>query len=151
MKRIAKENAYYAFAVPTATWLVLSVPGQLLKKIQNVYTKVQGRFGKRIETRSGEPGEASADEEPQPKNDWLSKFAIRGHGYQPGFFKCLRSWGVGSWEKTLSSNGFTVVRKAPLLTYGSSNLPVIPPNRFLAELGLSSSFLFICREAHGVS
>jgi len=151
MKRIGNEDALYAFSVPTSTWLILSVFGGVLKKFENLFCRIEHKLRKSDEERLNEPSEASAGERIQSKSNWLSKFAICGHGYQPGFFKCLKSWRVGSWRKMLESNGFVIVSKMPLLFYGSSNFPIIPANRFLTKLGLSSSFLFICRESDGTS
>ena len=147
MKRIGKENAYYVFSVPTATWLILSISGQIFKKFENMYTKIKRRFRKVSERALNEPNRFSVVKTKHRSNRWLSKFAIRGHGYQPDFFKCLKSWRVGNWEKMLLSNGFVIVRRTPLLTYSSSNLPIIPTNRFLAKLVLSASYLFICKKS----
>jgi SAM-dependent methyltransferase len=151
MKRIGKENAYYAFGVPTATWLILTIPGQIFKKFENISMRIKAMFGKPNEAWPSESdeSEASADEETQSKNSWLSKFMIYGHGCYPCFFQCLKFFRIRNWEKIIVDNGLEIVKRIPLLTYGSSHFSIIPMNRFLAKCGLSSSYLFICKKSPG--
>lgn len=147
MKRIGKENAYYVFGVPTATWLILTIPGQILKKLENISARMKDRFGRVSEATVGNPCRISTEKPKHVKKRRLSKFTIGGHGCYHRFFECLKAFRVRNWERVLLSNGFGIVGKSPLLTYGSTHLPIIPINRFLARIGLSSSYLFICKKS----
>lgn len=146
MRRIAKENAYYVFAIPTTFWLVLSIPGQIFKRVENIATRIKARNPKSKEAMDNRPGRVSTEEPDNAKNGWLSKFAIHGHACYPGFFECFKAFRIRNWRNVLSLNGLEVVKEAPLLNY-TGYVPFIPPNRFLAKLGFASSYLFICKEA----
>lgn len=145
MKRIAKPDAYFVFGVPTATWLVLTVPGQLFKKIENL----RSRLSKIISSHAQHRNNASQniDCKKQENSIKKNKFALGGHGCYPGFIECYKAFKIKSWRKKLISNGFTIIKSEPLLSYGSSHLPIIPTNRILAKLGLSSSYCFICQKS----
>jgi len=142
MKRIAKPDAYFVFSVPTAVWLILATPGQIQKKVANVLVSMLKTNKNGERTKSNASGGACRRQEA----GFLNKFAVTGHGFNPQYSYCLREWRKRNWAKTLSSNDFEIVYKAPLLSYGSSHLPLIPPNRLMARLGLSSSYLFICKK-----
>ena len=140
MRRIAKPDALFAFCVPTSTWLLLSVPGQLWKKAENVWERVN----RRGPDRQYDPAVREEDQNNQKRSQGiLSKFRIEGHGCYPGFVQSLRTFRVARWRTFLLDNGFRVVREEPLLCFASSHWPILPVNRCLAKIGLASSYLFI--------
>jgi SAM-dependent methyltransferase len=143
MKRIARNDAYYVFSIPTAAWLVLSVPAKILKKLKNIRTRIRGHSKRSNETTARKDN----DRAEHVKKRWLSRFSLGGHGCYPRFCECFRAFRVGHWKRVLLQNGFQVLAEIPLLTYADSDVPLLPPSRFLAQLGLASSYLFICTNA----
>lgn len=148
MKRLGSQDAYYAFAVPTSFWLIVSQSGNILRSIANGIERAKRETSRGYSFPSSCSSNAAARPDKKERSKWIDKFFIfRGHGRKPDFFDCLKSWKIGSWEKLLHNNGFTIVSRTPLLTYASSVFPFIPANRWMAKMGLSSSFLFICQKA----
>jgi SAM-dependent methyltransferase len=147
MKRIGKQNAYYAFSVPTATWLVLAMPAKVFKKLGNICARARSRLQDQTV-----PASSVSVSEAQPgdmKRNWFGKFALGGHGRYGRFFEAFRGLRVRNWRRILLSHGFEIIRETPLLAYSDSELPMIPPNRFLTKLGLASSYLFVCTKMDG--
>jgi SAM-dependent methyltransferase len=142
MKRIAKPDAYFVFGVPTAVWLLLTIPGQIFRKFENIYSRISGKSPKETSSDTAQ----NAIYENKQKQRW-SRFVLKGHGCYHGFFECLKMFMVNNWRRILILNGFKIISSEPLLCYGSSHLPIVPTNRILAKMGLSSSYLFICRKA----
>jgi len=142
MKRIAKEDGYYVFSVPTATWLVLSIPAKILKKLKNVFMRIVSMYTRNAKVTSRNTNGDSVEE---AHYTWLRKLCLNGHGCYPQFITCFRAFEVKTWRKVLLSNGFEIITEMPLLTYADSDIPIIPPNRLLARLGLASSYLFVCK------
>jgi SAM-dependent methyltransferase len=147
LKRITKPAGYFVFAVPTATWLALTVPGQIVMKLDNVCR----RFYTKPEIGSSAVNLAELTRRPnngEPKKRWLAKFALAGHGRFTGFLDCWNYFRVSNWRTMLQSNGFLIAVEEPLLAYGSSWLPLFPTSRVVARLGFSASYLFICKNKH---
>lgn len=155
MLRITKPEGYFAFAIPTATWLVLSIPGQIVKKVENVIDRIRSKvFNQPSEVDLDEQNiqlalskESVPNELTLRKRTWLKRISLEGHGCYPRFMECFRSFRVKTWRNLLIENGFSIVSTAPLLTYGSSHFPMFPANHFMARHGFSSSYLFICKNA----
>jgi len=140
MRRIAKPDALFAFSVPTSTWLVLSVPGQLWRKVENVWERLHRRGP---DKQSDPPVRQDGESNQKRSRGILSKFPIKGHGCYLGFVQSLRTFRVERWRKFFLDNGFSVVREEPLLCFASSHWPIVPVNRSLARIGFASSRLFI--------
>jgi hypothetical protein len=120
--------------------LILSIPGQIWKKAENLHARLTSKRSKvdgNPEGADGPPSGSSASP------SWWQKWALHGHGCYPGFRECLAAFRVKRWRERLRARGFTVVKACPLLCYGSSHMPLIPTNRVLARLGLASSYLFL--------
>ncbi|MBI5197022.1 MAG: class I SAM-dependent methyltransferase [Nitrospirae bacterium] len=163
MQRITKPDGYFFFSIPTATWLILTIPGQLFKKLENILEKHGYHKRKKDEaydenhqkssnentdeidsSSSAIEHDASESIHKQKKSIWR-KLSLEGHGCYPGFIECFRFFRIKNWRKTLLSNGFAIIDEMPLITYGSSHFPLIPTNRIMAKWGLSSSYLFVCK------
>lgn len=144
MKRISTRDAYYVFSVPTATWLVLSTPAKIFKKLENLFARMCG-----VQMRPKEVLSHNGNNHftRRVRQKWLDRFRLGGHGCYPRFCECFKAFRVRNWQMVLELNGFEVITQIPLLTYADSDVPIIPPNRLLARLGLASSYLFICRKA----
>jgi SAM-dependent methyltransferase len=143
MKRIGTRDAYYVFSIPTAIWLVLSIPAQMFNKIENMLGMIRRAWTQSKETTPHDPNGHSV--RPVGRR-WLSRFYLGGHGCYPGFFECFKAFRVKNWKRVLALNGLEVIAEAPLLTYADSDVPFFPPNRLLAQLGFASSYLFVCRK-----
>jgi SAM-dependent methyltransferase len=141
--RIARPDALFAFAVPTSVWLLLTVPGQLWRKLENVMQRLWGRQQSETLSAAVSPRHEASGRLARI----LGKFTLHGHGRWPQFLPCLSAFRVARWRKLLRDHGFEIIREERVLCYGSSHWPVIPTNRALAHLGLDSSHLFILRRA----
>ena len=154
MQRITKANGHFFFSIPTATWLVLTIPGQLFKKVENVFNNIirRNRKKKMIDNNENCSSIEATDKNTlngdikTTNKSLLGKFQIGGHGCYPNFFNCFGMFKINNWRNTLLSNGFEIIKETPLLTYGSSHFPLIPTNRFLAKYGFPSSYLFVCKK-----
>jgi len=149
MKRIGKENAYYAFSVPTTTWLLLSIPAMVFKKFENVYNRIRGGPTRSNKTADSSFGcrTVSTRNSRLLEKGWLHRFVLGALCY-PCFLDAFKGLRVKNWRNILLSNGFTIVKEIPLLTYGDSDVPIITPIRFPARLGVASSYLFVCRKMY---
>ncbi len=145
MGRVAKPDALFVFGVPTAVWLLLTVPGQLWKKMENVFARVFGRSSRQASLPvAGAPQADRSHAGGRP-----ARLALAGHGCYPGFMECLWTFQVRRWRELFLSHGFQILSEEPLLCYGSSHFPIVPTNRLLARIGLASSYLFVLRKVSG--
>lgn len=142
MRRIGKADALFVFAVPTPVWLVLSIPGKVWDKVENVCSRL---LRLRHTQNDTEPERLKSVARNELRRGIWRRLVLHGHGAYPTFIGALLSFRPKSWRGVFSSHGFTVVREAPLLCYSSSRWPIIPTNRTLARLGLASSYLWILR------
>jgi SAM-dependent methyltransferase len=139
LKRIGKQNALYVFSVPTTIWLVLAIPAKIFKKCENIFLRLKTQNKTSVYNSSS----INITKKNKKKN-WISKFTLGGHGRYKHFYEALVALRVKNWRRLLLSYGFNIVKEAPLLTYSDSELPIIPPSRTIAKLGISSSYLFVC-------
>ena len=140
IRRMACRDALFAFSVSTAAWLIVSIPGQIWRKAENLHARLAFKRKKvdgNPEGADGPPSGCSAS----PR--WWQKWALHGHGCYPGFGECLVAFRVKRWREGLRARGFTAVKECPLLSYGSSHMSLIPTDRVLARLGRASSYLFL--------
>jgi SAM-dependent methyltransferase len=146
LQRIGREDCLYAFAVPTSVWLILSVPVQYWDKARNLFARIRRSPSERFGDRSGRP--LSAVEGPTTTEDGgpPSRLLPHGHGCYPDFVECFRAFRAASWRQYFELHGFTLIREYPVLCYAPAAWPIIPTNRSLVKIGLSSSRLFILRK-----
>lgn len=120
IRRIGKPDCLYAFSVPTAVWLLLSLPAQY-------YNKARGM------------GRSFAGDSKLVK---LLRLALpEGRGYHTSFIESYRSFRISGWRRLFRENGFRVVDEQPLLLYGPSEWPVVPTSR--SKTRFCSSMLFL--------
>lgn len=144
VKRIARKDALFAFSVPTSTWLVLTIPGQVAAKVVNIWKRIV-KPPVAEDRGAANHGQRAGAQPAQPHQGIGAKIRLRGHGCFPRFFQCLRAFRLKRWRSLLRDHGFVIAREEPLLCYGSSHFPLIPTNRVLARFGISASHLFIVR------
>lgn len=124
IRRIGKTGCLYAFSVPTALWLMLSLPAQY-------YNKARG-MGRSFESDS--------------KLMKLVRLALpEGRGYHRSFIASYRSFRIKGWRRLFGENGFQVVEEKPLLLYGPSEWPVVPTSRCTTRF--CSSMLFLMNKS----
>lgn len=124
IRRIGKPDCLYAFSVPTALWLLLSLPAQY-------YNKARG-MGRSFEGDS--------------KLMKLFRLALpEGRGYHTSFVASYRSFRIQGWRRLFHENGFRVVEEKPLLLYGPSEWPVVPTSRSTTRF--CSSMLFLMNKS----
>lgn len=125
IRRIGKPSCLYAFSVPTALWLLLSLPAQY-------YNKARG-MGRSFATDS--------------KLMKLVRLALpEGRGYHASFIASYRNFRIKGWRRLFHENGFRVVEERPLLLYGPSEWPVVPTSRSTTRFCSSMLFLMNKRE-----
>jgi len=145
LQRIGREGCLYAFAVPTSTWLILSIPAQYWDKLRDVFTMV-------LAQNSSSSGDAlsvqmSAIDGPgNGTHSFLSRILPHGHGCYPSFVECFRAFRAATWRRYFRRHGFALVGEHPVLSYAPAAWPIIPTNRTLARIGLCSSLLFLLRK-----
>jgi len=135
LRRIGKRDCIYAFTVPTDTWLWLSLPAQFYNGLRKLFNRKTGDR-KGVDNRTKVALEIKG---------WR-RFFPRGHGWRKGFFDCLDSFRLKSWQSLFAQNDFEVIEIAPLLLYSPSEFPIVPTTRFLAKRGMCSSAMFIMRK-----
>lgn len=143
MKRIAAPHCHLVFAVPTATWMALSIPSTYARKLAGILRRVTAPFRKTEACTAGaRPGNTprAITDRPSP---WFAKLLPSGHGEYPRFLQAFLHFRVVQWKRTFEAHGLRIRSATPLLSYSSSYLPIVPPNRMLARAGLPSSMLFI--------
>ncbi|MBM4263279.1 MAG: class I SAM-dependent methyltransferase [Deltaproteobacteria bacterium] len=124
IRRIGKPNCLYAFSVPTALWLLLSLPAQY-------YNKARG-MGRSFATDS--------------KIMKLVRLALpEGRGCHASFIASYRSFTIKGWRRLFHENGFRVVEEKPLLLYGPSEWPVVPTSQSTTRV--CSSMLFLLNKS----
>lgn len=133
IKRIAKQNALFAFAVPTHIWLALSVPAR-------IYNNVRSGFRFLFQSNRNPDGKPSSEK--RPNRNLIHSLGIRGHGIQEDFFKCYNSFKIESWRRLFEAQGFSGIQVHPLLIYGPSEWPIVPTLRVSKWAGWCSSVLF---------
>jgi len=134
MRRIGKEDAYYAFSVPTSTWLVLSIPAKLFKRLGNVFDRIKAAFTRQDNASVIESVRSSVKNSGHIERSLLRRFTLGGVWYYTSFSEALRALRIKNWRHILLSNGFRIIKEVPLLTYADSDIPIIPPVRFAARL-----------------
>jgi len=118
-QRIGKRSCLYAFSVPTATWLLLSIPALYYNKLRNGVQTYQR--DSKLKT-------------------FLRRILPEGRA-RWNFIECYRNYQIKTWQKLFSENGFSVVEVKPLLLYGPSEWPIIPTSNCKATF--CSSVLFL--------
>lgn len=140
LRRIGKSRCIYAFAVPTNTWLLLSVPAQCHNALQRL-------FNKNFKEGSGDIGRRRQARTDFTRLKGWRKFMPIGHGWRKDFFACFNSFKVKNWQRLFCESGFEIMESAPLLLYAPSEFPVIPTTKLLADRGLYSSAIFIMKKS----
>jgi SAM-dependent methyltransferase len=141
LKRIGKDGCIYAFTVPTAVWLLLSIPAQY----HNGLRKLLNRTGVLNKAKRGNRAKGNEITAQKRKSLWR-EFLPRGHGWRKNFFECFVSLRIRNWQKLFCENGFRILDRAPLLLYAPSEFPIIPTTKFLTSKGICSSAIFIMRK-----
>lgn len=145
MKRIGKNNAIYAFCVPTNIFLLLSIPAQYYNRVMGLMRKLSllRRSNKSINTSTSEEREAKEQKKMDLCKDIFKNLHPTGHVPNKKFFDCYFSFRIKAWIRLFLRNGFSVIQLEPLLLYSASELPIIPTTRALTNRGFSSSYLFL--------
>lgn len=149
--RVAKEECVFVFSVPTNIWLLLSLPGKYLGKV-NALMKFFSpcRAGRStgpapevtdIEKRSAMEKELS--QKIQEKTSKFNAFLPKGHGVYGRFSDCYKAFRIKAWAAFFSQAGFVLHATVPLLLYGPSERPIIPTSSWLGRYGICSSVLFV--------
>jgi len=149
-QRIGTSSCIYAFSVPTNIWLLLSIPAQYYKKLENMISRMrQLSSGTSNNTSKVNMNKNSSFSDRSPETP--SKFAKyvrlimpRGHGVTLNFVDCYRNFKIRRWKQLLSDNGFSIIRIRPLLLYGPSEWPVIPT--LDSDISICSSVLFLMKK-----
>jgi SAM-dependent methyltransferase len=144
LQRIGRAGCLYAFAVPTAVWVMLSVPAQYWDKLCNVRARLRRARG-----ASRDVPVLAAIDGPAGETDGRGRFLPHGHGCYPGFAESLHAFRTAAWRRHFVAHGFRVVGEHPLLCYAPAAWPIVPTNRPLARVGLCASRLFVLRQASG--
>jgi SAM-dependent methyltransferase len=152
LKRIGKTDCIYAFSVPTALWLVISIPAYyynilawMLGKLFKHVTSDIASLASTREERRLTANENTRRTKKQFMMKILKSILPGGHGRYMGFFNCWRHFRVKEWRDLFQNNGFEVLGVEPLLLYAAAELPVLPAIRLPARFGWCSSILFLMR------
>jgi ubiquinone/menaquinone biosynthesis C-methylase UbiE len=122
VQRIGKAGCLYAFSVPTATWLLLSVPALYYNKLRyGVQTYVHDSRLKTLLRRLLPEGRAR----------W-------------NFLQCYHHYKLKNWRQLFLQYGFSILEAKPLLLYGPSEWPIIPTSAPTASF--CSSVLFLLKK-----
>lgn len=150
LKRIGKVGCVYAFSVPTALWLLLSVPAHYYNILRWVLRKLFRRANSDTASLAGALEEQQLDTKANTKRTkkqlmvkMLRSVLPGGHGCYAGFFNCWRHFRVKAWKALFQNNGFRILRIEPLLLYAASEWPIVPTTRLPARYGWYSSVLFL--------
>lgn len=154
LKRIGKTDCVYAFSVPTNIWLLLSIPAQYYNKIRSISEKLLNINSKEMKKKSEEDNRID-----RGNNNVKAKSTIKkivqiiiptGHGSDSSFISCYGSFRVKNWSRLFTYNGFSVIKRQPLLLYGPSEWPIIPTTRVFNRFYFCSSILFLLKsnESH---
>jgi len=141
LSRIRRPHGVIALILPTPTWLLLSLPTQLLDKAANLARRALPRrpFAGALTDEEWLPRTASGIR----AHGALSRWLPHGHGRYPGFLEALWHLRWRAWQRLFRRHGFRVIRQEPLLAYATSRWPIIPINRWMVRLGVISSRLYI--------
>ncbi len=140
MRRVSAEDALFLHVLPTHIWKLLSVAVYYPLKVVAV--------GRRILQKAHLaelPAESSAV---VPQRSFMNHFLPRIHGTAPSHTKEFIEFRISSWERLFLENGFSCLRTIALLTYSPPEMPLFPPNQWLARAGLPSSVLFVLAKNH---
>ena len=103
VQRIGKPSCLYAFAVPTAVWLLLSLPALYYNKL---------RYGVTLYQQDSKLKKFMRVVLPEGNGRW-------------NFLKCWYQYRTVNWRRLFIAHGFSVVEILPLLFYGPSEWPFI--------------------------
>lgn len=148
LQRIGREGSIIAVSLPTPTWIVLSLPTQLLDKFLNLAHRVspsRSRCG--TEMRSPEQPLENVLATKRP----LARLLFHGHGQFPGFFEALRHFRAPAWRRLFERHDLRVLAEKPLLAYATARWPIIPVNTWMVRLGIVSSRLYILQPSRRTS
>jgi SAM-dependent methyltransferase len=148
LRRVGSHRSLWAFALPTPTWLVLSLPTQYLWKLFNLLGRFRRliRYVRRPTARHPAPGPHTPDDEPEfVQHGFLSKLTPFGHGAYPTFLGSLHAFRPSRWRAVFLDAGYEIVAEDRLLLYSTARWPIVPCCRWPTRLGLHSSHLFVLR------
>ena len=147
LQRIGCDDCIYAFAVPTAAWLILSLPAQYWAKVTNLLARLAPcPSPKHLSDASAGSLMRAIDAPTVSASSGLAKLLPHGHGRHRGFLECFHAFRTVSWRRHFLLYGFTLLSDKPVLCYAPSAWPIVPTNRALTKIGLCSSRLFILRK-----
>jgi SAM-dependent methyltransferase len=153
LKRVGRDDCIYAFSVPTALWLVISIPAQYYNKLTWVLRKLFRRTSGDA-TAAGTLGArqaAARNGTGRTLRQIMGRIARAilpgGHGCYRGFINCWRHFRTKAWQATFRENGFEIVLIKPLLLYIAAELPLMPAFSLQAYRSWCSSVLFIMKRS----
>lgn len=145
LKRIGKDDAFYAFSVPTNIWLLLSIPAQLNSKFNHLYNKIFSKSSNYLPQNEDGNKETLLKNNGKENKSILKKFYLSGHGgVYTDFFDCYNHFKIKTWKKLFIDNDFSIVHAKPLLLYGPAEFPFIPTIKPIKNI--CSSILFILKD-----
>jgi len=138
MKRVSTKQALFVHILPTPVWKILSdfvyYPLTVLAIIKRV-TNVRGDSQTIPEPKTTEK-----------KRRWFERIIPPVHGTSKTLFHEYYDFLPNSWIKLFHREGLICVKKMPLITYSPPELPIVPPNRFIARFGFPSTFAYFLRK-----
>jgi len=154
LQRIGKPECYYAFLVPTSTWLLISLPIRYISKPIKIITLISKFLSKKNKQDINHNPKINKYKQIEQlnnasinKNKFFKaiKFLIYpgGHGAFGGFSKCYKMFKIKSWQRLFIKNGFSIIETHPLLLYAPSEWPYIPTTNYFNRYNICSSVLFI--------
>lgn len=151
LSRVAKEECIFVFSVPTNIWLLLSLPGKYLGKLNSLINfLIDRRSGKstasgpeEMDFQKRRAMEKKLSQTVQERTSLLNAFLPKGHGVYDRFSDCYKAFRIKAWADFFKQAGFVIHSTVPLLLYGPSERPMIPTSSRFGRYGICSSILFV--------